>query len=136
MQRRTVILLVGLAAIAGAGFYAWSEYERKPKGAAELKVDEVLSATDLLAAYVADEAAADARFASKVLEVSGTVEGSEVQGDKLNIFLSTGDPLQRIACEFDAASAPSLNAGDAARVRGICAGYNLDVLLQRCAIAP
>ena len=79
--------------------------------------------------------AANKRFNDKVVQVSGTVASvSAPENGKVTVLLGTGDALSSVACEFEADAAPKLSAGTAVTVKGICAGFNLDVLLQRCAV--
>lgn len=134
MKKRNLLLLV-LGLLVAAGIYGWREYNRTPEGAADKTADETITAADLLQAFTTDEPAANARFNDKVIQVSGTVASvSAPENGKVTVLLDTGDALSGIACEFDRADAPAAAPGQEITIKGICAGFNLDVLLQRCAV--
>ena len=72
------------------------EYNRTVQGAADLEAAEKLEAAALLQAFTTDEAAANARFNEKVVEVSGKVKSSSApENGKVSVTLETGDPLAR-----------------------------------------
>lgn len=134
MNKRLIIGIV-VVAIVSAAIYGWSEYSRKPAGASDLQASVVVSVDPLIEAFTADEVVATRTFADAVIQVSGTVQEVEPQGEKVNVHLVGADPLYRVTCEFDASNAPDLAAGSEVAIRGICAGFTgFDVLLQRCAL--
>jgi hypothetical protein len=134
MNKRNVLILVLAAAALGA-WYAWKEYNREPAGAADVEAQEKVEAVQFFNAFTTDEAAADARFKNKVVEVSGTVRSVETdQYGKTNVTFETGDPLGGVVCEFDSGIVVQCRASTPATVKGFYQGYNLDVLLQRCAV--
>jgi hypothetical protein len=133
MNKRT-IFLVALVAIAAAGIYGWSEYNREPAGTADASADVAITSDSLLLAFTTDENAANSRFNEKVVEVSGRVRAVAEEGGKMNVTLETSDALAGVVCEFATTEAPALKAGDAARIKGICTGYLIDVVLVRCSI--
>ena len=133
MKKRTVILAV-LAVAAAVALYAWREYDRGLEDASDQPPAETVTAAQLLDAFVTDEVAANARFNDKVVEVTGEVKKiSPPEAGKVNVTIDTGDALSAIVCEFEEAAAPKWPPGTQVRIKGICAGFNLDVLLQRCA---
>lgn len=143
MKRKHLILIVGIALLAAAGF-ALKEFTRGHADVAGMKEAHAVDAPGLLAAFVADEAAATARFVGQkeqALKVSGTIRAMErgAAGAPDNVVLETGDEMAGIVCEFAAGTVPSgWTTGDAVAVKGICQGYTGegmmpgDVLLQRC----
>ena len=134
MNKRSIIL-IALAVVAGAAIYGWTEYNRKPATAADVKAQEQVDAVAFFTAFGTDEAAAELRFKNKVVQVSGTVRSVETdQYGKTNVTFETGDPLGGIVCEFDPGMEVPLRAGTPATVKGFYQGFNLDVLLQRCTV--
>ena len=141
MKARTWILIGGIA-VAAAGAYGLMEFNRGHDDLASSKPDHTLDAPALLAAFVNDEAVANAQYVAKVLQVKGVVTSIETgAGDApVNLVLDTGDPMAGILCEFDANDLPkSWATGGTVTVKGICSGYlgsDLlpgNVILQRCA---
>lgn len=134
MKKRTLILIV-LVVIAAGAFHAYREWNRGLPQADEAQPAETLTATALFTAFTTDEAAANARFNDKLLQVSGTVREVNGGGDApVNVWLETGDPLAAVVCEFPAEAMVVAQSGSSLTVKGFCAGYNMDVQLQRCAI--
>jgi hypothetical protein len=134
MKKRTILLLA-LVAAAAAGIYGWSEYNRKPAGTGDAKADLVITADSLLLGFTSDENAANARFNEKVVEVSGKVRSVVEEGGKVNVTLETSDALAGVVCEFAPADAPgATEPGETLRIKGICTGYLIDVVLVRCSI--
>jgi len=134
MSKRT-LLLAGLVVVLAAGFFGYREWNRGLAQAEDTKADVAITATELFTAYTTDETSANARFGDKVLAVSGAVrEVGGGDGGPVNLMLETGDPLGAIVCEFPPDAVLELKKDAQVTVKGFCAGYNLDVLLQRCAI--
>lgn len=134
MNKRVLLLIGGLLVLAAA-FYAYREWNRDLVKADEARAEVSLTAEELFKAFTADEMGANARFNDKLVEVSGTVR--EVSGGgaaPVNVLLESGDPLGAVVCEFEAGSAPAVKKDEKVTIKGFCAGYNLDVLLQRCAV--
>lgn len=133
MKRRTLLLfVVGIVVIGGV--FGFLKYNERTPGASDRGADVSVDAVTLFQAFTADEMAAGKVYNDKVVEVSGKVRDVDAgSGGPYNVSLETGDPLGAIVCEFEPSSAPAWKVGDAVRLKGFCAGYNMDVLLQRCA---
>jgi hypothetical protein len=130
-------LLIGVVGVVIGGGYAWNEYTRAKATANDLPVKESISATELLAAFSADEAAASTRFVGateQVVQVNGTIRSVDMAGGGItNVVLETGDAMAGIVCEFSSSTVPSTwKTGDAVAVKGICTGMLMDVVLVRC----
>ncbi len=135
MNVRTLLLVGACIALVG-GVFGYLKYNQRTPGASERGAEVSVEAVAMFQAFTADEVAAGKLYNDKVVEVAGKVrdvDASAGSGAPYNVSLETGDPLGAIVCEFEPASAPSWKIGDAVRVKGFCAGYNMDVLLQRCA---
>ncbi|MFT3885119.1 MAG: hypothetical protein QM724_06720 [Flavobacteriales bacterium] len=132
-MRKILLLVLVLAVIGGAVGYKM--YDRRPEPAAARAPDIVVPATDLYKDFVTDEAAAGVRYNDKVVQVSGRVLKivKEEQG-RTSVQLDTGDPLGAVVCEFTPDAPPIFADSSTATIKGFCAGYDLDVLLQRCSV--
>jgi hypothetical protein len=123
-----VLVLIGLA----TGLYLWN----KPhEDIAAAKPDLLIAATDLFSAFETDEAAANAKYLDKLVEVVGTVAESEINEDgSVRVVLETGG-MFGVACSLDPLAKHLRTAfpvGEQIRLKGRCSGYNLDVQLDRC----
>ncbi|MBL7952101.1 MAG: hypothetical protein JNM62_10305 [Flavobacteriales bacterium] len=139
-MNKKIILLVVLLAVVGGGIYAWAQYDRKVASTADLDARESVTAEELLSAFTADEQQATERFVGtteQVIEVSGTVRSMEpVSADVTNVTLETGNELAGVVCEFANTDLhPDWRSGATVKVKGICTGVLLDVVLVRCTAA-
>ena len=134
MNLRNIVILGALGVLMGGAWMAQRQYDRRPEAAAGKRPSVTMDADRLLQEFMQDESAAGARYNDHVVAVTGVVrEVGKPRGGKVTVLLETGNPLAAIACEFSEADAPNVAPGDHVAVKGFCAGYNLDVLLQRCA---
>ena len=137
MTKKTLIIVSALTVTGVGASIAMSEYSRKPETALEKTEVASITATDLLAAFVADEQAANAKYVGQqeqAIRVTGTIRsvGPE-SGGLVNVVLETNDAMAGIVCEFAKADVPaSWKPGDHVTLKGICTGYLIDVILNRC----
>jgi hypothetical protein len=134
MKTRTILLLVALVA-AIAAMISYRMVDAKPSDAADRSAEVSVKATALYAEFVEDEVAAGKRYNDKVVEVDGIIRDITTGSDGgAEVHLETGDPLGAVVCTFNTGKMIGLTKGGTARIKGFCAGYNLDVLLQRCSV--
>lgn len=92
---------------------------------------------ELTNAFENDEAAATERFVDQVISVAGTI--LEIRNSKEGYIIKIGDEgsMVSVICQFDKEDNEmnsQLKAGDSIVIKGICAGYLMDVMLIRCVI--
>ena len=134
MKRNHLLLILGLA-LAAAAYYGYRQYNAEPLSAAGRTADFNVQAPALFTEFQQDEMAAGTRYNDKLVAVEGTVRSmSTAEEGLVNVVLETGDPLGGVVCELAPGTVPGLVAGDHTRIQGYCAGFNLDVLLQRCTV--
>ncbi len=101
-----------------------------------------IAAEELLLAYEADGAAADAKFANKILRITGVVDRIEIK-DVLGIYyitLSSAEKtllLQNVRCTFDKKYESELNqltSGQAVTVQGKYDGSIIDISMRDCVL--
>lgn len=113
----------------GYGIY---EFNRTGKDTSKKAADFSLTAENLCAAFEADEMQANAQYLDKVIEVEGTLMNQE-NGDHLILTLK-GTDLVNLRAELAVDQSPQLNSGDLVKLKGICTGSLLDVVLTECVI--
>lgn len=128
-MKKILILAAVLGLIGGA--YGLYMYNKPAESAANKKVDVTVEAAALVSAYKADESTANTTYLNKVVLASGTVAAVTSEGDLQVIRLSSGDPLSSVMCEMSEPMA-SVKPGDEITIKGLCAGYLLDVVLTKC----
>lgn len=134
MKARTLLLIIAIP-VAVAAVVGYRMYEARPAEAADRAVEISVDATTLYAEFTQDETAAGERYNDKVVAVQGVIRDI-VHRDEgtTDVLLETGDPLGAVVCAFAAGEAAPTEKNSTVRIKGFCAGYNLDVLLQRCSI--
>lgn len=129
--RKRIVVGTSLAviALALAIIFVWNKPHRD---AADEKGVRVTAAA-LQQAYAADEAAANAKFLDKTLEVSGTVAGTEKNQDGKTV-LYLDDALAGVGCTLREAGAGA-QEGQAIVVKGFCSGSNgMGVTMRECVV--
>ena len=133
-MRKGLILLVVVALIGALAAIGYYKYNEKTPTAADKGADVTVDAKALFEAYNTNDSLAAKTYDDKVIQVSGDVRDvSSSPGGPVNVTLETGDAMGGVVCEFAASAAPAWEKGDHVVLKGICAGFNMDVQLQRCA---
>lgn len=125
-----VLFLLGLA----IGGYL---YFKPNPSVASMKTDVTLTSGDLLAAFEADEAAANDAYLDQVIAITGTIIDTTTSADGLlTLTLDTGNPVSGVICEMEAdRDHGTLAIGAPVTLKGLCTGYLMDVVLVRCVVA-
>ena len=134
MRTRTILLAVLILAVI-VGLIIYRSVEAPPSSAAGRSADVSLPATTLFAEFQQDEVKAGKRYNDKLVEVTGTVRAINLGADGTEVLLETGDPMGAVVCDFKTRDKIDMVKGSPVRIQGYCAGYNMDVLLQRCSVA-
>jgi hypothetical protein len=136
MRTRSILIPAILIAVAIGAYIGYSKFTQKTATAAEHAADLTVEAKALYEAFVQDEATANKQYNDKVVQVNGTVRDIATETDgRTTVTLDSGDPIGGVVCEFAAGEKVTLEKNAPASIKGFCAGYNLDVLLQRCSTA-
>lgn len=122
-------LVIGLAAL-------WYTF-RKPDVSVDTKKAEVeINASSLLEAFENDEAKANELYLGKIISVTGNVESISEDSVGISVFLKEDGDFAGILCSFHPSieEATQLTRGNSVEIKGICSGYLMDVVLNRCAL--
>jgi hypothetical protein len=140
MKKSFKIILVVLVVLAIGAFSVWKfVWNKEHRTAEDEKPVASLTASALYIEYETDEAASNAKYLNKTVQVSGTV--SQVTKDDTGtivVLLATESMMGVVSCTFSSLDGKTANAevkeGDQIKVKGICSGYTIDVVLEQCAI--
>jgi hypothetical protein len=118
------------------------EAEPEPEAEPELEPPEMeLTVDDMLAAYAADDVAADERFMNKVLRLTGVVSSIDVKDvldiNSIRLTGSNGDQWQSVQCMFDkkhSAELTQLEIGQTVTVQGRYNGSLIAMRMVDCAL--
>ncbi len=123
-----------LAVVGGAfGYYMYNKpHQNMTKAVAEMQ----LSATQLFTDYDNNEATANGKYLDKIMEVSGTIK--EVTTDEngmTSLTLESGSEMFGVICQMDNLTKhdrTDFKEGEEVKLKGICTGVLMDVVLVRC----
>ena len=135
MLKKILLLLLAGGLVGGSvGYYLWTKKVPSMQGQ---KPDFEISAEQLFAEFSNDETVATAKYAGKIVAVTGKVrESSKLEDGTPKVILETGNDFG-ISCEFDPNTKHTrteFQPGATLIIKGECAGLNFDVQLARCAV--
>jgi hypothetical protein len=133
-MKAKVLLPLVLLVVVLIGAVVYHSIEARPPSSEGRTAEVKVKATELFAEFQRDELEAGKRYNDKLVEVAGTVRAINPRADGTEVLLETGDPMGAVVCDFRTGEMPDLAEGVPACIQGYCAGYNMDVLLQRCSI--
>jgi hypothetical protein len=126
-----VILLLICAAVG------WHQYNKPHTGVRDVEPDVRMSASDLFNDFQRDEAVANKKYLSKVIEVTGTVsEVENVNGSQIVLLSSAGD-MAGVSCQLtndEQNKKLQIKKSTKITVKGKCSGYLMDVNLVDCVL--
>lgn len=144
-KKKKNLLLLALAFLSlagGAAVYTYSEFNRKAPDLSNARAAHIVTATELINAFTANETESNAKYLSQIIEISGTLKKTD-QDEKGNRILVLGDAasMSSVRCSIDSLhnSGETLAPGSQIKIKGICTGYiaddlgiGSDVILTRC----
>lgn len=140
MKKSFKIVLVVILVIALGGFSIWKfVWNKDHRTAEDEKPIATLSAAALLTEYETDEAASNAKYLNKTVQVGGKVNSvTKEETGSIVVLLTTESMMGFVSCTFSSVNGkPSevdVKEGDQINVKGICSGYTMDVVLEQCSI--
>lgn len=134
LKKILMFLIVAGVLGGGVGYYL---FNKKVDSMAGEKSEMTVTAEQLFAAFDTDEAAATTQYVGKVITVSGQVrESSKMEDGTPKVILETGSAFG-VLCEFDPNTRhprTDFQPGETLKIKGECAGLNLDVQIARCVV--
>lgn len=124
------LILGALGAIIG-----FKTYHKPHQDMHSAKATQTLSATDLFAAYQANEGAANTKYLDQVIAVTGTVRESSKEEGVVNVMLESEDMMFGVRCQLDQLSPhkrQEFSVGEKISLKGKCTGSLMDVVMVRC----
>ncbi|MBN1186236.1 MAG: hypothetical protein JXB49_28420 [Bacteroidales bacterium] len=134
--KRTVIILLVLA-VAAVGIIAVSYiFQSSDSDVKGYKTDIEISSAELVQAFENDEQEANSRYLDKVVLVTGRVDAISVEEETVNVTLKKEEDIAGVICSFSKTSVDpeKILVGMEISIKGICSGYLLDVVLNKCVV--
>ena len=139
MKKRNKILLILISILLVVGVvYLFKEYTRAPADLSVINPIEKLKAAQLMNAFENDEKMSNEKYSGKVVEVTGVISSIYNEADTLvRVLLETGNLIHQINCTLASSEIPrskKYKNNQVITIKGFCAGYLMDVELNRCVI--
>ena len=130
-----IVLFFLVAIICAVIIYFWT-FRKSELSVSSKKADYEIKAAQLIHDFETDEQVANEKYLGKILIVDGELK--DITEDSLSITLSLGSigDISGILCSFDKSviEPGKVQKGQQLKVKGICTGYLLDVVLNKCSI--
>lgn len=141
---KRIFLIVALIATA-AGFYGYSEFNRKNKNLHDVEAVVHLKSADIITQFASDEKKAMTAYSGKAIAISGTVKTIDKDEKGFyTIVLGNNESMSSVRCSIDSTEslqAATIQGNATISIKGMCTGYNADemglgadVILNRCVI--
>lgn len=126
------IVFIGVLAVS-AGFFL---YQKPSEKTVSSKAAYTVQALQLFNEFNDNETAANEKYLNQILLVEGRIADiSAVDSVGLTILLETSNPLFGVSCQLpEGLGGKELKRGDHARIRGLCTGKLMDVVLTKCVL--
>lgn len=136
MKKIILGIVVLLAVVA---IYAIYSINKPHKNIETAKEDIVITSPNLYSEFSENENKANEKYLDKLILISGIIDEISVDESKnVNLYLSVGsDSFGKVSCNFnssDGAEALNYKQGMQVKVKGICTGYMMDVVLNKCVV--
>jgi len=133
------ILFAILALALVAGIYATYMYYKPHKNIETAKEDVAITAPNLFAAFSDNEARANSEYLDKIVLVSGIINEVTIDdSSNVNVYLNVGnDGFGSVSCNFNSLEGQKVlnyKAGQSVKIKGVCTGFLMDVVLNRCVL--
>ncbi len=135
-MKKKIILSLSIIIIAGVSYGIYL-FNMPRQSVSKEAPDFQLESAAIVSEYEKDENSANQKFNGKVVEVTGIVaEKSKDEQGKLNVILQ-GEDIAGIGCVFEPAAqlkAATLAEGQEVKIKGICTGILMDVVMVDCVV--
>ena len=129
----TITISVALMLVIFVKFYVFKNAETS---VSSKKADIVMLAGELLKDFNTDENLANNKYLNKIITVKGLVDNIADNKTDVSVYLKLKDETSGVLCSFDRAEfkKSAIKAGTQVSIKGICSGYLMDVVLNKCAL--
>jgi hypothetical protein len=131
MKRLLLILLLLLGIAVAVGYYL---YNKAPDSTQQMPAVESLRAEELFSRYESDENTANADFLDKVIVVQGAIQAVNQDTSGISLTLQSNSGMFGVVCRMEdkMADPNAFTVHQEIRLKGVCTGYLMDVVLVRC----
>jgi len=137
MSRKVIfaLLFIACAAIAALIVWKWTFKKSDVDVSSEKAVHEIEAAV-LNHEFENNEEASNTKYLGKIITVSGTVNSISNDEQNVLVYLKNEDEISGVMCSFNQSvfDADRITTGSRVKIKGICAGYLMDIQLNKCSL--
>jgi uncharacterized protein YpmB len=130
-----VLIFVIIGVVFGSFVYLYT-FRKADLSVASKKADIEIKAADLLKNFTEKEDSANTAYLDKILSVNGIIDKVTEDSASITVYLKNPEDVAGVMCCFHKSTIDksTLQPGTAVYVKGICTGYLMDVVLNKCAV--
>jgi methyl-accepting chemotaxis protein len=127
-----IIFLVILGAII---IYLWT-FRKSDLSVSSKKADVEIRSGELIQSFEKKEKMSNEAYLNKIIVLAGTVDNISEDSLTVTVYLKDKDAVSGIICSFNKSvlDISKISKGSEIKVKGICSGYLLDVVLNKCSL--
>lgn len=128
-----ILGLIGAVAFFITWFIVFKKSDLSVKNS---KAEYQVEASFIISQFETNEELANQQYLGKVIIVSGKLESIKETDTDVSLYLKQDNDLSGILCNFDKSviDLSKTNIGSTIKVKGICTGYLIDVVMNKCSI--
>jgi len=133
---KIIIFILVVGGVIGV-IVALRVFKKAEISVASAKAELAIGASPLTQQFENNEDSANALYLGKIIEVSGTINSISDNEQGISIYLKNNGESSGVMCSFGKGTIKTseLSQGQSVKIKGICNGYLLDVVLNKCAIS-
>lgn len=132
MKKLLFVIFLIFIIVLSVGYYL---YNKQSTGLENVKADVSIDATTLFSAYESDELKSNNKYLGKVIEVKGVIQKiNTTEENNKSITLKTNNDMFGVICNLDSLHSKEIRAkiGEKIKLKGVCTGMLMDVILIKC----
>lgn len=135
-KKSIIIFLILIIGVVVAVFILKWVFKPTESDVSSRKADIEISASELIKNYKENEDSSNSVYLNKIIVVNGTINRISEVGTGFSVYLKDAEDNSGVLCSFTDSNpdTSSLKTGEIIKIKGICSGYLLDVVLNRCSV--
>lgn len=136
MKIKKGLLIVGVIIVLGV-LFANRMYNKPHISVKKTEAEISLNTSKIINDFSSDEAKANEKYLEKIIEVTGVVKEIVTENNKTILSLGNTENIESVMCHFtnlEDLKSKKIAVGKTIKVKGICTGYLLDVVLVKSVI--
>jgi hypothetical protein len=135
-RKKKYLLVIAIIALASALFILKYTFRKSETSVAGKQTQIEVTVSEILQTFESNEKLGDSLYLDKIIIVSGKVESVSEDSTGVTIYLKEDDAVSGVLCSFskDVINVSNVAKGERLKIKGICTGFLMDVVMNRCVI--